>query len=236
MIESIVGRSRMLAPLSETEKTIIRSAIKLFLKNGFTETTLKMISDDTGIRQGTLCYHFHTKEEMLYLLMQEIMDYHSEIIDAILVETEDKLFAYAMEISIQIALCEQYDKVNDVYRSAYSHQGTLDFIRVWGAKKNHALLGDWLWDQPEVTCVLSGMNSDFMVQENLAIGLENSSFIMKCNDEITLEDKVSKILEALMLVYRIPEDERDKTIKRVLATDLPDVAKKVYARFMQRIG
>ena len=217
----------MLAPLSETEKTIIRSAIKLFLKNGFTETTLKMISDDTGIRQGTLCYHFHTKEEMLYLLMQEIMDYHSEIIDAILVETEDKLFAYAMEISIQIALCEQYDKVNDVYRSAYSHQGTLDFIRVWGAKKNHALLGDWL---PEWSL------SDFMVQENLAIGLENSSFIMKCNDEITLEDKVSKILEALMLVYRIPEDERDKTIKRVLATDLPDVAKKVYARFMQRIG
>lgn len=227
MIESIVGRSRMLAPLSETEKTIIRSAIKLFLKNGFTETTLKMISDDTGIRQGTLCYHFHTKEEMLYLLMQEIMDYHSEIIDAILVETEDKLFAYAMEISIQIALCEQYDNVNDVYRSSYNHQGTLDFIRAWGAKKNHALLGDWL---PEWSL------SDFMVQENLAIGLENSSFIMKCNDEITLEDKVSKILEALMLVYRIPEDERDKTIKRVLATDLPDVAKKVYARFMQRIG
>jgi len=226
LIESIVGRSRMLAPLSETEKTIIRSAIKLFLENGFTETTLKMISDDTGIRQGTLCYHFHTKEEMLYLLMQEVMDYHSEIIDNILNETEDKLFAYAMEISIQIALCEQYDKVNDVYRSAYNHQGTLDFIRAWGAKKNHALLGDWL---PEWSL------SDFAVHENLAIGLENSSFIMKCNDEITLEDKVSKILEALMLVYRIPEDERNKTIKRVIATDLPDVAKKVYARFMQRI-
>ena len=227
MIESIVGRSRMLAPLSETEKTIIRSAIKLFLENGFTETTLKMISDDTGIRQGTLCYHFHTKEEMLYLLMQEVMDYHSEIIDNILNETEDKLFAYAMEISIQIALCEQYDKVNDVYRSSYNHQGTLDFIRAWGAKKNHALLGDWL---PEWSL------SDFAVHENLAIGLENSSFIMKCNDEITLEDKVSKILEALMLVYRIPEDERNKTIKRVIATNLPDVAKKVYARFMQRIG
>ena len=25
----------------------------------------------------------------------------------------------------------------------------------------------WLWDQPEVTCVLSGMNSDEMVQENI---------------------------------------------------------------------
>ncbi|MBR3870606.1 MAG: TetR/AcrR family transcriptional regulator [Clostridia bacterium] len=226
MIESIVERSRMLAPLSETEKTIIRSAIKLFLENGFTETTLKMISDDTGIRQGTLCYHFHTKEEMLYLLIQEVMDYHLEIIEEILGETEDKLFAYAMEISIQIALCEQYDKVNDIYRSAYNHQGTLDFIRAWGAKKNHDLLGDWL---PEWSL------SDFVVQENLAIGLENSSFIMKCNDEITLDDKVSKILEALMLVYRIPEDERNKTIKRVLATNLPDVAKKVYARFMQRI-
>jgi len=26
----------------------------------------------------------------------------------------------------------------------------------------------WLWDQPEVTCVLSGMNSDAMVQDNIA--------------------------------------------------------------------
>lgn len=30
----------------------------------------------------------------------------------------------------------------------------------------------WLWDQPEITCVLSGMNSSEMVQENLRIASE----------------------------------------------------------------
>ena len=30
----------------------------------------------------------------------------------------------------------------------------------------------WLWDQPEVTCVLSGMNSEAMVQENIRIASE----------------------------------------------------------------
>lgn len=30
----------------------------------------------------------------------------------------------------------------------------------------------WLWSQPEVTCVLSGMNSEEMVQENVRIASE----------------------------------------------------------------
>ena len=30
----------------------------------------------------------------------------------------------------------------------------------------------WLWDQPEVTCVLSGMNSDEMINENIRIASE----------------------------------------------------------------
>jgi len=30
----------------------------------------------------------------------------------------------------------------------------------------------WLWDQPEVTCVLSGMNSDAMLRENIASACE----------------------------------------------------------------
>lgn len=30
----------------------------------------------------------------------------------------------------------------------------------------------WLWDQPEVACVLSGMNSEDMVNENIRIASE----------------------------------------------------------------
>ena len=43
MINSIVSKHSRLTPYTETEISIIRSAIKLFLENGYTGTTFKML-------------------------------------------------------------------------------------------------------------------------------------------------------------------------------------------------
>ena len=94
MLNSIVERSRRVSPLSETEKVIIRSATKLFLLNGFSNTTVRMISEDCGIRVGTIAYHFHTKEDMLYLLIQELMDFHSKVIEEMYQNAQNILLAY----------------------------------------------------------------------------------------------------------------------------------------------
>ena len=40
----------------------------------------------------------------------------------------------------------------------------------------------WLWDQPEVTCVLSGMNSEAMVRENVRIASEADAGCMTAAD------------------------------------------------------
>lgn len=41
MINSIIERNNRISPLSESEKKIIASAVKLFLANGYSNTTLK---------------------------------------------------------------------------------------------------------------------------------------------------------------------------------------------------
>ena len=53
----------------------------------------------------------------------------------------------------------------------------------------------WLWNQPEITCVLSGMNSMEMLEENLRIA--DSSYIgeLKEEDEAVLEKVVEAIRE-----------------------------------------
>lgn len=56
----------------------------------------------------------------------------------------------------------------------------------------------WLWDQPEVTCVLSGMNSEHMVEENIRIASEAAP------GHLTEEDR--KIVEEIKQVIR----EREK--------------------------
>ena len=104
MLNSVVKRQRMMSPLSEVEKKIIRSATKLFLSNGFSGTTLKMISEDTGLRQGNISYHFHTKEDMLYLLIQELMDSHADIVEGSAAKLKDELLAYCIEVTPHVII------------------------------------------------------------------------------------------------------------------------------------
>ena len=58
----------------------------------------------------------------------------------------------------------------------------------------------WLWDQPEVTCVLSGMNSLEMVEENCRIASE------VCVGEFTEEDQalIGQIREAINEKIKVP--------------------------------
>ncbi len=55
----------------------------------------------------------------------------------------------------------------------------------------------WLWDQPGVTCILSGMNSLDMVKENVRIACDARS------GSLTVED--AKIVEAVKAIYKEKE-------------------------------
>jgi len=51
----------------------------------------------------------------------------------------------------------------------------------------------WLWNQPEVTCVLSGMNTQAMVEENISTACEMEAGTMTAADEAMLQSVVQAI-------------------------------------------
>ncbi len=57
----------------------------------------------------------------------------------------------------------------------------------------------WLWNQPEVTCVLSGMNSMEMIREN-ALAASNAKVGELCSEEEEMLRKVVKAINAKMKV------------------------------------
>lgn len=227
MINSIIERNRRISPLSESEKKIIASAVKLFLQNGYSQTTLKMISADCGLRQGTIAYHYHTKEDMLRHLVEELMDYHSDIIEDTQENTEDELFSYAMEIAVQIALCENDRKAWDIYYSAYSHPQTFSFIKDWAAQKNYMLLKDRLphWSE-----------SDFRHIENATSGIELAALMSPCNRYYSLEDKIVLTLDSMLKIYEVAKSERDATIEKIKGFDYEKAGKELFEKFVSRLN
>ncbi len=226
MINSIVERNRFSSPITKTERKILQSAIRLFLENGYSKTTIRAISADCGLRQGTIAYHFHAKEDMLYYLIQALTEFHGGIIDNGLEQSKDVLFSYAAEIAIQIALCETDRKAWDLYYSAYSQFKTFEFIKDWAAKEHHMLFKDRLPDWSE---------TDFAEKEHIASGIELAVFYAPCDRYFTLERKISLTLDSMMLLYHIPEQERKQTIEKILKLDCIKIGHEMFEKFVKRL-
>lgn len=226
LLNSIVKRHSRLNPFSETEISIIRSATKLFLENGYTQTTFKMIEADCGVRVGNITYHFHSKEELLQVLIEELMDYHAGIVENVYSDTDNELMAFAIEITVQITLCENDSRAWDLYYSAYSHHVTFDYIKKWAAEKNYSLFSKRLPNWTE---------HDFRDREVVASGIELAALKTPCDRTFSLDKKISVILDSMMMLYEISKQERQDIIDRILAMDYEALAKEMFDKFVKRL-
>lgn len=226
MINSIVKRHDRLNPFTEAQINVIRSTIKLFLQNGYSKTSIKMIEADCGVKAGNITYYFHSKEELLLVLVEELMDYHATMIEETQEKENDTLFAYAMEVAVQIALCENNRNAWDLYHSAYSLPQTYEVIKSWAAEKNYNLFRERLPDWTE---------HDFKEIEEVASGIELAALKSGCNRNFTLDKKISLFLNSLLMLYKVSEEERKKVIEKVLALDCERIAKEMFGKFVSRL-
>lgn len=210
MVNSIVERYSRVNPLTETEVKIIRSAMKLFLSEGYTNTTFRGIAKDSNVNLGVITYHFRSKDDLLFLLAEELMDCHTQILEEILTLDDDVLFAYAMEIAAQITICENNKKVWDLYHAMYSHLITFEYIKSWAATKNYNIFKSRLphWSE-----------SDFREKEIIASGIELAALKSFCDKSFTLERKITVVLDSMLNLYETTGKERQQTISKVLEHD-----------------
>lgn len=226
MINNIVKRHDRLNPFCEAQVNIIRVAAKLFLENGYTKTTFKMIEEESGVKVGNITYHFHSKEELLKVLIEELMDFHSTIIENMQDESGDDLFSYAMEVTAQIALCENNKSAWDLYYSSYNLPQIYEFIKLWAAEKNYNLFHNML---PEWT------ENDFRNKEIVASGIEFAALKTFCDRNLTLDKKVSVILDSMMMLYEVQNEKRKEVIDKILTMDYEKIAKDMFEKFIKRL-
>lgn len=226
MINNIVKRHDRLNPFCEAQVNIIRVAAKLFLENGYTKTTFKMIEEESGVKVGNITYHFHSKEELLKVLIEELMDFHSTIIENMQDESGDDLFSYAMEVTAQIALCENNKSAWDLYYSSYNLPQIYEFIKLWAAEKNYNLFNNMLPEWNE---------NDFRNKEIVASGIEFAALKTFCDRNLTLDKKVSVILDSMMMLYEVQNEKRKEVIDKILTMDYEKIAKDMFEKFIKRL-
>ena len=208
---------------SPLKLAIIGAATELFLQNGFSKTTSAAICKKANIGTGNLTCHFPTKEHILDLLISELCDFQWQVMEESTDEGKSSMLAYCLQLTTMAAVAEQDESMRDFFLSAYSHPMTLNTIRKNDTEKIKKVFGEFCEDWTEV---------QFAAAEDVVSGIEYAT-LMNTEHSANLSTRIAGSLDAIMMIFGVPEDMRKTTVAKALAIDYGAIGKRLLEEFRE---
>lgn len=204
-----------------TRLEIIQVATRLFLERGYTNVLVSDIVGEIGISKGNLTFYFPTKEHLLAELIHRLCDFQWELMGKTAAE-KNPLTAYLLEITAMTASCCENPVAKELYVSAYTSQLSLEIIRENDTRKAKKIFAEYC---PDWT------GEDFIIAENIASGIEYSLFTGRQEQE----SAIAAGLNAIMMVYHVPEEVRRQMTEDVLNMDYRRMGREMLEEFGQYV-
>lgn len=212
---------------SETKRKILTVCVRLFLEQGYKNTSVSQIVDEAGVARGSYLNLFPTKDKVLLDLTETMFGGQFGMARSITDTKLPPVYAYALETAIQLTLTELNENLREIYIEAYSLPETSEYI--------------YLHTTAELKQIFSAnfpdySDSDFYEMEIGTAGLMRNYMARKCDIHFPLERKLSRFLTAAMRVYRVPEDELEQTVRFVERLDIRSIAERVMHSLFQTLA
>ena len=212
---------------SETKRKILTVCVRLFLEQGYKNTSVSQIVDEAGVARGSYLNLFPTKDKILLELTETMFGGQFGVARSIADSKLPPVYAYAVETAIQLTLTELNENLREIYIEAYSLPETSEYI--------------YLHTTAELKQIFSAnfpdySDSDFYEMEIGTAGLMRNYMARKCDIHFPLERKLSRFLTAAMRVYRVPEDELEQTVRFVERLDIRSIAERVMHSLFQTLA
>ena len=212
---------------SETKRKILTVCVRLFLEQGYKNTSVSQIVDEAGVARGSYLNLFPTKDKILLDLTETMFGGQFGMARSITDTKLPPVYAYALETAIQLTLTELNENLREIYIEAYSLPETSEYI--------------YLHTTAELKQIFSANfpdygDSDFYEMEIGTAGLMRNYMARKCDIHFPLERKLSRFLTAAMRVYRVPEDELEQTVRFVERLDIRSIAERVMHSLFQTLA
>ena len=191
---------------SETKRKILNVCVRLFLEQGYKNTTVSQIVDEAGVARGSYLNLFPTKDRILLELTETMFGGQFGVARSIADSKLPPVYAYAVETAIELTLTELNENLREIY---YSLPDTSEYIYLHTTAELKQIFGENFPDDTE---------SDFYEMEIGTAGLMRSYMARKCDIHFPLERKLSRFLTAAMRVYRVPEEEQAKVLAKSIVT------------------
>ena len=208
-----------------TRLEIVRLAAHLFIEEGYSVTTINKIAKTLDLSPGNITFYFPTKEHLLAVLVDELFDYQTLLMEYEAKEGASSLLSYCLELTSIAAACEDDAVAKDFFVSSYSSQMILGRIRENDTEKTKQIFAEY---HPEWS------DEEWRATENIVSGIEFAT-IMTCELDTPLYKQIEKALDAILMLYGVPEELRRQKIDKVLALDYRSIGQRILQGFKEYI-
>ena len=135
------------------------------------------------------------------------------------------LMAVCFEMMTMASACEQSEIAKDFYLSSYTSPLTLEIIRKNDAERAREVFGEFCpnWS-----------DTQYIEAENLISGIEYATF-MTTASSAPLDVRISGALNAIMLIYNVPEEKRRDKIKKAMDLDYRSYGRLILTEFIKYV-
>lgn len=208
-----------------TRLEIIQVASHLFLEKGYSNTSVKAISNELDMSTGNLTFYFPSKEDLLAVLVHMLCDFQWKMMEYEAGEGVSSIMAICLELTAMAAMSEESEIAKDLYLSAYSSPISLEIIRKNDASRAKKVFKDYCCDWTD---------EQFAEAETLVSGIEYAT-LMTTADSASLELRIEGALNNILTIYGVPEDLRKKKITKVLEMDYRKIGSRVLKGFKEYV-
>ena len=212
---------------SETKRKILTVCVRLFLEQGYKNTTVSQIVDEAGVARGSYLNLFPTKDRILLELTETMFGGQFGVARSIADSKLPPVYAYAVETAIQMTLTELNENLREIYIEAYTQKEASEYIRQETAKELYQIFGSY---QPELTA------RDFYDMEIGSASIMRGYMAHPCDEELTLEKKLRLFLTMSLRAYNVPKEETEQAIRFVEGLDIRTISEQVMQALLRALA
>lgn len=208
----------------ETKRRTLSVCVRLFLEQGYKETTIRQIISEANT--STSCFQnlFRAKEGVLTDLTAAMFDGQFAIARSAIGDRQPSIYTYALETAIQLTLTELNENLRELYTEAYSLPITSEYIYEHTTAELKSIFAPYFPGYTE---------SDFYEMDIGSAGLMRSYMARKCDIHFPRDRKIRRFLESSLRIYKVPEEDIQKAIEYINGLDLVKIATDVMERLFE---
>lgn len=211
--------------VNTTKLVIIQTALRLFLENGFSNISARALCNELSISLGNLTFYFPSKDHLLAVLIEMLCDFQWKLMKEEADDGISLVLAICLELMAMTSAAEENETAKDLFVSAYKCPMTLEIIRKNDSQRAKTVFSEYCPDWTD---------EQFKQAEILVSGIEYAT-LMTTETSTPLDVRISGALDAILYIYKVPEEIRKIKIQKVLSMDYKKIGSRIFQEFKEYI-